>query len=690
MDKNINELKNGSCSITTRIPKIEGDVRPAIPATKTKDRTPEENFAYYLAMHKMSLDKPNKFWTEIAKNFVEWFSNFDENCVTDGNLMDGDVRWFMEGKLNVSYNCIDKHVIAGRGSQNAIIWEGDEPGTNKYFTYLEIQKEVCRVANIMKQFGIKKGDVVTIYMPMIPNLAFVMLACCRIGAVHSIVFAGFSAESLRGRIDDCNSKWIFTSDEGSRGGRSLRLKDIVDKSLELNNEACGVEKVFIYQRDVPDGKKAVENIVIKEGRDLYMTDLLIKAEDYLPCECMDSEDPMFILYTSGSTGKPKGVLHTTGGYLVNAALTTYNSFDIKSPLFNEGGDIYCCVADCGWITGHTYIIYGPLCLGTTTMMFESVPTYPNAYRYWEIIEKHKVTHFYSAPTAIRSLMRYDTQPISDYDMSSLRVLGSVGEPISPDVWKWYDTHIGRGNCSIVDTYWQTETGSHISTPIPGLVPMKPGSCALPCPGIEFVILDSNTGKEIHGNGVEGVLCIKRPWPSMARTVYGDHNRYMNVYLRPYHGYYFTGDGCKRDNDGYYTITGRLDDVLNPSGHRIGTSEVESSLIEADEVSEAAVVGFPHDVKGEGICCYVILKEGFKESDDLTKKLKNAVRTSIGPFATPDMIVYSDIPKTRSGKIVRRILRKIAAGESDSIGDISTLADPTIVNKLIANFKFYSI
>ena len=637
-------------------------------------------------MHKMSIDEPNHFWTEMAKKFVHWFNDFDETCVTGGNLIDGDVHWFINGKLNVAYNCIDRHVIAGRGDQIAIIWEGDEPGTNKKFTYLDIQQEVSRVANIMKQYGVKKGDVVTIYMSMIPDLAFVMLACCRIGAVHSIVFAGFSAESLRGRIDDCNSKWIFTIDEGRRGGRSLRLKDIVDKSLDLNGGASNVNKVFVYQREVLYEETVVENIMMKDGRDMYMNDLLRKVQNYTPCEWMDSEDPMFILYTSGSTGKPKGVLHTIGGYLVNAAMTTYNSFDIKTPLFDEGSDIYCCVADCGWITGHTYIVYGPLCLGTTTMMFESIPTYPNPYRYWEMIENHKVTHFYTAPTAIRSLMRYDTDPITNYDLSSLRVLGSVGEPINPEAWKWYDSHVGSGKCTIVDTYWQTETGSHIGAPLPGLVPMKPGSCALPCPGIEFAVLDSNTGKEIHGYDVEGVLCIKRSWPSMARTIYGDHDRFMNVYLRPYPGYYFTGDGCKRDEDGYYIITGRVDDVINPSGHRIGTAEVESALVATDEVSEAAAVGFPHDVKGEGICCYVILKESIIGCDDLIKKLKNAVRSSIGPFATPDIIVFSDLPKTRSGKIVRRILRKVAANDTDNIGDTSSLADPNIVDNLIEQFR----
>lgn len=683
--RKLSHLKESSMAAFARIPKIEGEVRPAIPTRNTEKNSPEKNFDDYMSIHRESMENTNAFWSDMAKKFVHWFSGFDENRVYGGSLLDGDVHWFMNGKLNVAYNCVDKHVMAGRGDQTAIIWEGDEPGTNKYISYLELQQEVCRIANIMKQAGVQKGDVVTIYMPMIPELAMVMLACCRIGAVHSIVFAGFSAESLRGRIDDCYSKWVFTSDEGRRGGRSLRLKDIVDKSLEVDGGCKSVKRVFTYQREIPEGQPEVENIKMVEGRDVYMTELLQKAQTYTPCEWLDSEDPMFILYTSGSTGKPKGVMHTTGGYLVNAAMTTYNSFDIKSPLFGESGDIYCCAADCGWITGHTYIVYGPLCLGTTTCMFESVPTYPNPYRYWDLIQRHKVTQFYTAPTAIRALMRFDTAPIDDYDMSSLRILGSVGEPINPEAWRWYDVNVGKGKCTIADTYWQTETGGHIGAPLPGLMPMKPGSCALPCPGIEFAVLDASTGKELEGDGVEGVLCIKRPWPSMARTVYGDHDRFMNVYLRPYPGYYFTGDGCKRDEDGYYTITGRVDDVINPSGHRIGTAEVESALVATEEVSEAAVVGFPHDVKGEGICCYVILKQGLEGSEDLTKKLKNAVRAAIGPFATPDMIVFSDLPKTRSGKIMRRILRKVAAGESDSIGDVSTLADPTIVDKLISEF-----
>ena len=531
-------------------------------------------------------------------------------------------------------------------------------------------------------------------MPMIPELAMVMLACCRIGAVHSIVFAGFSAESLRGRITDCASQWVFTSDEGMRGGRPLKLKDIVDAALD--DTSVIVTNVFVYCRGSTLPMEPVEPVEPVEkaganaeaprlqcnmtaGRDLDMVPLLLQAQPFCPCEWMDAEDAMFILYTSGSTGKPKGVAHTTGGYLVHAALSTKTSFDIKE------GDIYACMADCGWITGHTYIVYGPLCLGTTSLMFESIPTYPNPYRYWDVVQRHKVTQFYTAPTAVRALMRFPTEPIKDYDLSSLRILGTVGEPINPEAWRWYNTHVGREKCTIADTYWQTETGGHVAVNMPGAANQKPGSCALPYYGIEFAVVDATTGKEVLGNDVEGVLCIKRPWPSMARTVYGDHDRYMNVYLRPYPGFYFTGDGCKRDANGYYTITGRVDDVINPSGHRIGTAEVESALVACTEVSEAAVVGFPHEIKGEGICCFVILGSTSSGSKALACVLKNAVRAAIGPFATPDMIVFTDLPKTRSGKIMRRILRKVTAGESDSIGDTSTLADATIVDKLISEF-----
>eukprot|EP00605_Chrysophyceae_sp_TOSAG23-4_P000654 GSChrysophyteH1.ASY1.ANO1.736.1 assembled CDS len=616
-------------------PEVDGEnYVSAIPASNGK--TADENFEEYKKKYQQSLADPVTFWKNTATELVDWFHPFEsDKFIGGGDLWEGNMHWFRGGKLNISYNCVDRHVSNGRADQTALLWEGDEPGLNRTITYKELQCEVSRIANVMKSKGIKKGDVVTIYMPMIPELAMVMLACVRIGAVHSIVFAGFSAESLRGRITDCSSRWVFTADEGMRGGRNLRLKDIVDAALD-------------------DASADLESTSLKCN--------MKSAPPYCPCEWIDAEDAMFILYTSGSTGKPKGLAHTTGGYLVHAALSTKTSFDIQE------GDIYACVADCGWITGHTYIVYGPLCLGTTSVMFESIPTYPNPYRYWDVVQRHKITQFYTAPTAVRALMRYPTEPIEEYDLSSLRILGTVGEPINPEAWRWYYKHVGREKCTIADTYWQTETGGHVAVNIPGAANMKPGSCALPYYGIEFAVVDSTTGKELEGNDVEGVLCIKRPWPSMARTVYGDHDRYMNVYLRPYPGFYFTGDGCRRDSNGYYNITGRVDDVINPSGHRIGTAEVESALVATAEVSEAAVVGFPHEIKA------------------LVGTLKQAVRSAIGPFATPDMIVFTDLPKTRSGKIMRRILRKVAAGESDSIGDTSTLADQTIVNKLISEFE----
>ena len=665
------------------------DGKDIVAAAITNGKNVEENFAEYKARYQRSLTDPSGFWKETALEYVSWFSPFDDDCVFGGSVKEGDMHWFRNGKLNISYNCVDRHVSSGRGDQTALLWEGDEPGLNRAITYSELQRGVCRIANVMKTRGVKKGDVVTIYMPMIPELAMVMLACCRIGAVHSIVFAGFSAESLRGRITDCSSQWIFTSDQGRRGGRSLPLKDIVDSALDDND--VRVTNVFVFSREATlpvearaplaeDAAVLTLNCKMTKGRDVDMRSMLDQAKPYCPCEWLDSEDTMFILYTSGSTGKPKGVAHTTGGYLVHAALSTKTSFDVKE------GDIYACVADCGWITGHTYIVYGPLCLGTTSLMFESIPTYPNPYRYWDVVQRHKVTQFYTAPTAVRALMRYPTEPIADYDLSTLRVLGSVGEPINPEAWRWYDKYVGRGRCSISDTYWQTETGGHVATNMPGTVNQKPGSCALPYYGIEFAVVDATTGLELLGNNVSGVLCIKRTWPSMARTVYGDHDRFMNVYLRPYPGFYFTGDGCTRDNNGYYNITGRVDDVINPSGHRIGTAEVESALVECAEVSEAAVVGFPHDIKGEGICCFVILGSTYSPSKELAQTLKNAVRSAIGPFATPDLIIFTDLPKTRSGKIMRRILRKVVAGESDSIGDTSTLADPTIVDKLISEFN----
>lgn len=608
------------------------------------------------------------FWKSVAERYVAWFTPFQQ--VRTGGFQNGDIAWFTAGRLNACFNCIDKH-LPTKGDQVAIIWEGDEIGVSKKITYNELHRKTCQIANVLKARGVKKGDVVTIYMPMIPETAMTILACARIGAIHSVVFAGFSADSLRDRILDCHSRFVVTTNQGRRGGRALPLKMIADNAVIQCHD---VDTVFVFRYPGteldPLGPK-----------DLLIDDnCLAKVRPYCPCEAVDSEDTLFILYTSGSTGKPKGVAHSTGGYLVNAAFTTHNSFDIQP------NDIYCCVADCGWITGHTYIIYGPLCLGTTTTMFESVPTYPHAYRYWDLIQTHKVTQFYTAPTAIRALMRHDAKPIADYDLSSLRVLGTVGEPINPEAWKWYFNNVGRGKCTLVDTYWQTETGGHVCSNFPGATPMKPGSCTLPYYGIQFAIVDPQTGKEIEGNGVEGVLCIKDPWPSIARTVYGDHDRYLTVYMKPYPGFYFTGDGARRDQDGYYWITGRVDDVINPSGHRIGTAEIESALVACPQVAEAAVVGFPHEIKGEGIGCFIILREGFEGDHDTSFFLKNAVRNAIGPIATPDFFVYSDLPKTRSGKIMRRILRKISAGEEDSIGDTSTLADPSVVGRLITKFK----
>lgn len=643
------------------------DSHEVYPAISSSNKSPEELLLEYKNRYDYSISNPNEFWDEEAKKYISWFQPYTK--VGGGGFENGDVNWFANGKLNVCYNCIDRH-IPSKANQPALIWEGDEPDLSRTYTYAELLLEVSKIANTLKTLGVKKGDVVTIYMPMVAELAMVMLACTRIGAVHSVVFAGFSAESLKGRIEDCNSKFVITSDEGKRGGRSLRLKDTVDEALK---NLSSVSTVLVFKRTGGD-------VSWVNGRDVWADDYLSKVRPYCPCEPMDSEDTMFILYTSGSTGKPKGVAHTTAGYLLYAAMTTKLSFNL------EEGDIFCCVADCGWITGHSYVVYGPLANGGSSVLFESIPTYPNPYRYWDMVQKHKITKFYTAPTAVRALMRYDTAPIDNYDLSTLQVLGSVGEPINPEAWRWYYNHVGRKRCSVVDTYWQTETGGHIATNFPGLIPMKPGSCAFPYYGIEFAVLDPQNGKELSGNNVEGVLCIKHPWPGMARTVFGDHDRYLNVYTRPYNGYYFTGDGVRRDDDGFYWITGRVDDVINPSGHRIGTAEIESALVASPEVSEAAVVGFPHDIKGEGIACYVILRQGFEGSAELTKKLMNAVRTAISPIATPDYIIYTELPKTRSGKIMRRILRKVAAGEEDAIGDVSTLADPSVVPKIVDSFK----
>ncbi|CAM9250579.1 unnamed protein product [Ectocarpus fasciculatus] len=617
----------------------------------------------YEAMHKQSLEEPDTFWGDAARSTLKWFREFDR--VSQGGFDTGDVAWFTGGQLNACYNCIDQH-LPQRAKQVAILHEGDEPGVVTKITYEELLRQVCRMANAMKELGVKKGDFVTLYMPMVPEAAVAMLACARLGAPHSVVFAGFSAEALRDRIVDANSKWVFTTDEGRRGGKTLHLKSIVDKAVE---DADCVEKVLVITATgakVPMGE-----------RDVQMSEMLPRMRPYCPCETMDSEDLLFILYTSGSTGRPKGVAHTTAGYLLYTGMTTKHAFGL------EEGDVFACVADVGWITGHSYIVYGPLVNGATTLMFESTPMYPNHGRYWDVVQRHKVTQFYTAPTAIRALMSCGPEIISDYDLSSLRVLGSVGEPINPEAWRWYNEHVGKGKCHIVDTFWQTETGGHVMLPLANVTPTKPGSCSFPFFGIEPAVLNAQTGEEVTGNDVEGVLAFKRPWPSLARTVYGDHKRYMDVYLNPYKGYYFTGDGCHRDSDGFYWITGRVDDVLNVSGHRIGTAEVESALVLHPAVSEAAVVGFPDPIKGQAICCYVTFVSGYTESPELLKELVKQVATHIGPFARPGMIVGTPgLPKTRSGKIMRRILRKIAEGEADKLGDTSTLADPSIVEGLV--------
>mmetsp|Transcript_8150 Transcript_8150/g.14775 ORF Transcript_8150/g.14775 Transcript_8150/m.14775 type:complete len:659 (+) Transcript_8150:2-1978(+) len=627
----------------------------------------DSRFDAYKAEHQRSITDPTSYWGSAALDSLSWFSPFD--AVSQGSFIHGDIAWFINGKLNACYNCVDRHVEEN-GDKVAILWEGDEPGDVKEVTYSDLLRRVCQVANAMKSQGVKKGDAVTVYLPMMVEVAVVMLACARIGAVHSVIFAGFSADAIAERIAASGSKWYFTSDEGKRGGKTIPLKNISDNAMNKDVAKGIVEKCFVFKRT--GGETGWT-----EGRDVWMDDLAAEQRPYCPCEVMDSEDPLFILYTSGSTGRPKGVLHTTGGYTLWSHVTAKNSFDLKE------GDKFACVADAGWITGHTYIVYGPLSNGVTTFMFESTPMYPDVGRYWDMVQRHKLTQFYTAPTAIRSLMRFGDDEPNRYDLSSLRVLGTVGEPINPEAWRWYYEVIGKEKCSVVDTYFQTETAGHVLGNLPGVTPMKPGSCTLPHFGIETVVLDAQTGKEIEGNDVSGVLAIKQPWPGITRTCLGDHERYLNVYMKPYPGYYFPGDGVTRDKDGYIWITGRVDDVLNVSGHRIGTAEVESALVAHPAVAQAAAIGFPHDIKGQGICCYATLTNGYEESEDLVKELKNAVRTSIGPFATPDMIIpSSSLPMTRSGKIMRRILRKIASGETDSLGDITTLGDPSIVQVLI--------
>ncbi|MBS0562267.1 MAG: acetate--CoA ligase [Proteobacteria bacterium] len=620
--------------------------------------------AKYRAMAAQAANDPDGFWAEEAKR-IAWIKapTKIKNTSFTGDV---SIRWFEDGVLNASASCLDRH-LAARGDQVAIIWEGDDPTMTRKITYRALHEEVCRLANAMRGLGVKKGDRVTIYLPMVPEAAVAMLACARIGAIHSVVFGGFSPDSLANRIQDCGSTLLITADEGRRGGRKVALKANADEALKT----CPTIKDVIVV-PVTGG-----NVAMQEGRDKAYAPLLAAQSADCPPEPMGAEDPLFILYTSGSTGKPKGVLHTTGGYMVWASFTHQLVFDYQP------GEIYWCTADVGWVTGHTYIVYGPLANGATTLMFEGIPSYPDSSRFWQVVDKHKVNIFYTAPTAIRALMRDGEEPVARTSRKSLRILGSVGEPINPEAWLWYDRVVGEHRCPIVDTWWQTETGGILISPLPGATELKPGSATLPLPGVRPLLVDGE-GRLVEGEG-EGNLCIADSWPGMMRTVFGDHERFVQTYFSTFPGLYFTGDGARRDEDGYYWITGRVDDVINVSGHRMGTAEVESALVAHPKVAEAAVVGFPHDLKGQGIYAYVTLNAGEEPTEALRKELVAWVRQEIGPIASPDAIQWAPgLPKTRSGKIMRRILRKIAANETDSLGDTSTLADPAVVNDLIEN------
>jgi acetyl-CoA synthetase len=622
----------------------------------------------YLKWYADSVKNPDRFWGKHGKR-IDWFKPYTKvkNTSFRGKV---SIKWFEDGETNVSYNCIDRH-LKKRGNQTAIIWEGDNPYDDKKITYNQLHDQVCRLANVLKKHGVKKGDRVTIYMPMIPEAAYAMLACTRIGAIHSIVFGGFSPDALAGRIVDCESTFVITADEGLRGGKTIPLKENTDKAIDIAaKQYVMVKNVLVVRRT--GGKTGWAN-----GRDLWYHDELKSVPADCKPERMKAEDPLFILYTSGSTGKPKGVLHTTGGYLVYASMTHQYVFD-----YHEG-DIYWCTADVGWVTGHSYIVYGPLANGATTLMFEGVPNYPSVSRFWEVIDKHKVNIFYTAPTALRALMGAGDTHVTKTSRKSLKVLGTVGEPINPEAWEWYFNVVGEGRVPIVDTWWQTETGGILITPLPGATRLKAGSATRPFFGVQPQLVDGE-GKVLEG-AADGNLCITDSWPGQMRTVYGDHERFVQTYFSTYKGKYFTGDGCRRDEDGYYWITGRVDDVLNVSGHRMGTAEVESALVSHDKVSEAAVVGYPHDIKGQGIYCYVTLMAGEKGSDELRAELVQHVRKEIGAIATPDKLQFAPgLPKTRSGKIMRRILRKIAEDDFGALGDTSTLADPAVVDDLIAN------
>ncbi|MCH8467052.1 MAG: acetate--CoA ligase [Roseinatronobacter sp.] len=624
--------------------------------------------AKYEAMYAASLENPTAFWAEHGQR-IDWIKPFTKVKNTTFKPGKVSIQWFEDGTLNVSANCIDRHVVS-RGDQTAIIWEPDEPTTPaQHITYKQLLEQTCRMANVLKAQGIQKGDRVIIYLPMIPEAAYAMLDCARIGAIHSIVFAGFSADALADRINGSGAKAVITADSAPRGGRRTALKASTDKALQhcSDNVKCLVVKHTGDQTTWVD------------GRDVDVKAEMAAAKPYCAYTEVGAEDPLFILYTSGSTGKPKGVVHTSGGYLVYASMTQQYTFDYHD------GDVFWCTADVGWVTGHSYIIYGPLANGATTVMFEGVPTYPDAGRFWEVCAKHKVNQFYTAPTAIRALMGQGTEWVEKHDLSSLKLLGSVGEPINPEAWNWYNTHVGQGRCPIVDTFWQTETGGHMITSLPGAIPNKPGSATKPFFGVTPEVLDPATAEVQTDTKAAGVLCIKDSWPGQMRTLWGDHARFEEAYFSQYKGYYFTGDGCRRDEDGYYWITGRVDDVINVSGHRMGTAEVESALVAHEAVAEAAVVGYPHDIKGQGIYAYVTLMNGVDPSDDLRKDLVKWVRSEIGPIASPDLIQWAPgLPKTRSGKIMRRILRKIAENDYGSLGDTSTLADPSVVEDLIEN------
>ena len=634
-----------------------------------RQRAHLQSMEEYKRLYRLSIDSPEWFWSEQAKT-LDWFHPWHK--VFDADLEEIDFAWFSGGRLNACFNCVDRH-LETHADRTAIIWAADEPGVYQHITYRDLKHNVCRLANVLRAHGVRKGDRVCIYMPMIPETVYAMLACARIGAVHSVVFGGFSAEALRDRIVDANCRVLLTANEGLRGGRRIPLKAIADRAIEGMASLATVLVARRTEHPVP----------MQSGRDFWLDEEMQKQRSTCTVAWMDAEDPLFILYTSGSTGKPKGLLHTTGGYLVYAALSHRLVFDYHP------GDIFCCAADVGWITGHSYIVYGPLANGGTTVMFESVPTHPDPGRYWRMVDDLGIQVFYTAPTALRAIAQAGDEWVRRYQRQSLRVLGTVGEPINPEIWRWYHDVVGEGRCAVVDTWWQTETGGIAITPLPGVTPTKPGSATLPFFGVKPLVVDPNDGRVLEGNGVSGALCLGAPWPGQARTVWGDHQRFKEQYFSRFKGIYFTGDGCQRDEDGFYWITGRIDDVLNVAGHRLGSAEIESALVAHDTVAEAAVVGFPHPIKGQGIYAYVLLAAGYddREPEQLQGALKEQVRHAIGAFASPDVVhIASGLPKTRSGKIMRRILRQIAAGQYDGMGDTSTLADPDVVDRLIQEHK----